>query len=278
MTPEEARKILERWPARKVREAMRTLLEYGDEALERLREERADWFEKGRRSAQVDAEAETQYVKALNEELAAEMQRLTEERDAEKRRADHLADRIKHGESAAEAEVERLREGLRRIAEDSPNWMELDAVNKMSLRHQDEARALLAAADAARVPAGGPNGDAPLLAAVAEVDWIYDEAEQRVTAMEVRAEAAEAESALRLSLMQDLERRGDEYLAELRRLREGLREAVDMIRFPCAECKPFIDKARALLADSPDGAKPRPADDPHSLVAKALLPDGGGAK
>ena len=36
--------------------------------------------------------------------------------------------------------------------------------------------------------------------------------------------------------------------AEVQRLREGLREAVDMIRFPCAECKPFIDKARALLA------------------------------
>ena len=38
------------------------------------------------------------------------------------------------------------------------------------------------------------------------------------------------------------------------------------------------DKARALLSASPPDAPPRPADDPHSLVAKAIQPDGGGTK
>ena len=89
------------------------------------------------------------------------------------------------------------------------------------------------------------------------------------------AGAAEAESALRLSLMQDLERRGDEYLAELRRLREGLRFiAARRIALETFGLGNVADAADRALADSPDGANPRPADDPHSLVAKALLPDG----
>ena len=67
--------------------------------------------------------------------------------------------------------------------------------------------------------------------------------------------------------------------AEAQRYREGLREAVGMIRFPCAECKPFIDKARALLADSPPGTCCCPSGSYNpGAVHEPYCPAGGGAK